>query len=431
MNKDLVAIFEYLERERGIKREVIIDAIQESLQIAARKSVLGAVNVQVHIHSKTGEIEVFCDKEVVEKVSNPNEEISLKAAREIKPDAELNEMITVAITPREFGRIAAQKARQIISQKLKGAERDVIHEEYRHRVNQLISGTVKRVIRGNIIIVDLGKVEGILPPRNYPKTEKYQVGEKVFALLLEVRDTEMGGAEVVLSRSHPEFVKQLLIQEVPEIADGLIEIEKIVREAGYRTKVVVRSLDPKIDPVGACIGMRGIRIKNIVRELHNEKIDVIPYAAEKLELLQAALDPIQIRYVKLSEDGNHIFLVVDDESFPTAIGKKGLNVRLLSALVDAQLEIRKESEHQRLQAIERANLATSDDVSLDTTLSDIEGVNALILDQLIAAGFDTPRKLLLATPDALITIPGINIKTAEKLLDQVRFGNVNKAKNGI
>lgn len=426
MNKDLVAIFEYLERERGIKREVIIDAIQESLQIAARKSIHGAVNVQVQIHSKTGEIEVFCDKEVVEKVTNPSEEISLKAALELKPDAQMNDMITVAITPKDFGRIAAQKARQIISQKLKGAERDVIYEEYRHRVNQLISGTVKRVIRGSIVIVDLGKVEGVLPPRNYPKTEKYQVGDRVFALLLEVRDTEMGGAEVVLSRSHPEFVKQLLIQEVPEISDGLIEIEKIVREAGYRTKIIVRSLDPKIDPVGACIGMRGIRIKNIVRELHNEKIDVIPYAPEKLDLLAAALDPIQIKSVKVSEDGNHIFLVVDDESFPTAIGKKGLNVRLLAALIDAQLEIRKESEHQKLQAIERANLATSEDVSLDEPLAHIEGVSALLLDQLIAAGFDTPRKLLLTTPDALISIPGINIKTAEKLLDQVRFGNVNK-----
>src|ERR1700733_14004419 len=228
MNKDLIAVFEYLEREKGIKREIVISAIEESLQAAARKSVTGASNVTVTINPKTGNIDVYCEKEIVEDVEVPSQEISIEEAREIDPEAQMGQFIDVIVTPKDFGRIAAQKARQIITQKLRGAERDVIYEEYRHRINELISGTIKRFVKGSNLIIDLGKVEAIMPAREYPKTEKYQVGEKVLALLLEVKDTENGGAEVILSRSNPEFVRQLLIQEVPEISDGIIIIDKIV-----------------------------------------------------------------------------------------------------------------------------------------------------------------------------------------------------------
>lgn len=420
MNKDLVAVFEYLERERGIKREIVVDAIRESLEIAARKSIHGASNLQISIHSKTGVIDVLCDKEVVEKVHNPIQQIGLKEALQFSPKAQIGAFITVTVTPRDFGRIAAQKARQIIQQKLKGAERDVIYEEYRHRVGQLISGTVKRIGRGNTVVVDLGKVEGIMPLRNFPMTEKYQVGDRVLALLLEVRDTDMGGAEVVLSRSHPEFVKQLFAQEIPEISDQTISIEKIVREAGYRTKLIVRSSDPKVDPVGACIGMRGIRVKNIIRELNNEKIDIIPFSGNKLELLQNALDPIEIRHLEVSEDETEVSVVVKDDEFAAAIGKKGLNVRLIGYLLDLHLDIQKEGDYQRIQALERANLATGDEPWLDEVIEQIEGVSSLVVGQLVAEGYDTPRKLLLAGPDKLVTIPGVSLETAEKILELVR-----------
>ena len=420
MNKDLVAIFEYLERERGIKREFVIQAIEESLQVAARKSFQGAANVEVTINSKTGEIVVTCDKEVVQKVSLPNEEISLKDALTLDPNAEIGQILRVSVTPKDFGRIAAQKARQIIAQKLRGAEREVIHEEYRHRVNDLISGSVKRIGKNGVVIVDLGKVEGILPRRHYPPTEKYSIGDKVFALLLEVRDTELGGAEVVLTRSHPDFVKQLLVQEIPEIGDGTVVIDRIVREAGYRTKVVVRSTDPKVDPVGACIGMRGIRIKNIIRELHNEKIDIIPFAPDQLQLLQLALHPIEIRSLRVSDDGTQVSVVVEDEDFASAIGKKGLNVRLISALIGTQIDIRKLTDYKRIKALERANLASSADPKLDEPFTHIEGISRLVVDQLIAEKLDTARKLLLAPPEQLAAIPGINLDMAEKILEQVR-----------
>lgn len=420
MNKDLIAIFEYLEREKGIKREIVIGAIEESLRAAARKSISGASNVTVTIHPKTGNIDVFCEKEIVDDVEVPAQEISLEAAREIDPDCQIGQFIDVIATPKDFGRIAAQKARQIITQKLRGAERDVIYEEYRHRANELISGTVKRFVRGSNIIVDLGKVEAIMPTKHYPKTEKYHVGEKVLALLLEVNDTENGGAEVVLSRSHPEFVRQLMVQEVPEISDGTVIIDKIVREAGYRTKLTVRSTDPKVDPVGACVGMRGIRVKNVVRELHNEKIDIIPFSQDAVELLQNALSPIEIRKVSVSEEDGTVSIVIDDDDFAAVIGKKGMNARLNSQLIGYELDIQRMSDYNRTKALQRTELAASDDPALDEPLTEIEGINNLIFEHMVAEGYNTPRRLLTASPEQLATIPGISLETADKILEKIR-----------
>lgn len=420
MNKDLVAIFEYLEREKGIKRDVVIKAIEESLQAAARKSVSGASNVTVTIHPKTGVIDVFCEKEIVDEVEVDSQEISLESARNIDPDAEIGQFIDVVVTPKEFGRIAAQKARQIITQKLRGAERDVIYEEYRHRKHELVSGTVKKFVRGSNIVIDLGKVEGIMPTKEYPKTEKYQIGEKVLALLVEVKDTEMGGAEVLLSRSNPEFVKQLFVQEVPEVSDGTIIIDKIVREAGYRTKLTVRSMDPKIDPVGACVGMRGNRVKNIVRELHNEKIDIVPYSNDPVELLQNALAPIEIRKINTNDDEKVISIVVDDDSFAAVIGKKGMNARLNSRLIDYDLEVQRMTDYKRAMEIERNEIASNEDPTLDAPLTSIEGVNSLIFDHLLAEGYSTMRSLLKASTEQLAAIPGISLEMADKILEQIR-----------
>lgn len=419
MNKDLVAIFEYLEREKGIKRDIIITAVEESLRAAARKSVKGLLNVSVHINSKTGNVDVIAQKEVVDHVTIPDEEISLEDARILNPNCEIGQWIDIAVTPSDFGRIAAQTARQIISQKLRSAERDVIYEEYRHRVNEIISGTVKRMIRGATLVVDLGKVEAILPDRFYPKTEKYNVGDRVQALLLEVRDTENGGAEVILSRSHPELVAQLFIQEVPEINDGTITIEKIVRDAGYRTKVAVRSHDPKIDPVGACVGIRGNRVKNIIRELNNEKIDIIPYSDNPATLLANALHPLEIKKLFISDDKSVITIVVNDEDYPAALGKRGMNARLNGELAGVELQVQKMSQYQAAMNLERAQIAQSEDQSLDEKLS-IEGISNMIIQSLAGAGFDTPRKVLNATAEQLATIPEISLEMADRILEQIR-----------
>ncbi|MEI8329505.1 MAG: transcription termination factor NusA [Chlamydiia bacterium] len=419
MNKDLLAIFEYLEREKGIKRDVIINAVEEALRAAARKSVKGFINVSVTINSKTGSIDVIAQKEVVDKVTLPEEEISLADAQLINPYCEIGQWLDINVTPQDFGRIAAQTARQVISQKLKSAERDVIYEEYRHRAGEIISGTVKKIIRGATLIIDLGKVEGILPDRFYPKTEKYNVGERVQALLLEVKDTENGGAEVILSRSHPEFVQQLFKMEVPELNDGTIVIEKIVREAGYRTKVAVSSSDSKVDPVGACVGVRGSRVKNIIQELNNEKIDIIPYSDDPLQLLQNALSPLEIKKYSVDEASRSITLIVEDDNYPTVLGKRGLNARLNGELIDMDLHLQKMSDYKEAMLIQRSQLAASDDITLDESLR-IEGVNSLIIESLISAGYDTPRKVLNSTLEQLATIPGISVEMADKILDQIR-----------
>lgn len=420
MNKDLIAIFEYLEREKGIKREIVINAITESLRAAARKSVKGlGEKVSVEIHPKTGEIEVFTQKKIVEKVAHPSDEISIEDARVLEPECQVGQWLEISITPQDFGRIAAQAARQIITQKLKGAERDVIYEEYRHRVGEIISGTVKRFIRGRTIVVDLGKVEAILPERNYPKLERYNPGEKVQALLLEVRDTEGGGAEVILTRSHPEFVAALFTQEVPELHDKTVAIERIVRDPGYRTKLAVRSYDPKVDPVGTCVGVRGTRIKNIIRELNNEKIDVVPFSDDQLQLLQNLLAPAEIKKMKVYED--RVWMVVMDEDYPTVIGKKGMNARLIGQMIGKEIDVQKTSEYQKILTIQMTELAESEDPSFDERLK-IEGVSGLIIESLVASGYDTLRKFMQEKPAEIPTkVPGVNYyDLADKILEQTR-----------
>jgi len=420
MNKDLIAIFEYLEREKGIKREIVINAISDSLRAAARKSVKGlGEKVTVEINPKTGEIEVFTQKKIVEKVTNPMDEISIEEAKNLESECQVGQWLEISITPQDFGRIAAQAARQVITQKLRGAERDVIYEEYRHRAGELISGTVKRFIRGRTIVVDLGKVEAILPERNYPKLERYNVGEKVQALLLEVRDTDNGGAEVILTRSHPEFVEQLFIQEVPELHDKTVSIEKIVRDPGYRTKLAVRSYDPKVDPVGTCVGVRGTRIKNIIRELNNEKIDVVPFSDDQIQLLQNLLAPTEMRKMKVYDD--RIWMVVMDEDYPTVIGKKGMNARLIGQMIGKEIDVQKISEYQKLLSIQMAELADTPETAFDERLK-IEGVSGLINESLVGAGYDTMRKFMQAPPaEVPAKVPGVNYyDLADKILEQIR-----------
>lgn len=417
MNKDLVAIFEYMEREKGIKRELLIGAIESALKAAAIKSLTEEANITVEINPKTGDIDLFSEKKIVEEVHNPALEISLEQAKELDPDCEIEQFIDVPVQLANLGRIAAQKARQIISQKIRGAERDVIYEEYRHRINDIVSGVVKRFAKGVNLVVDLGKVEALLPARYYPKTEKYKIGDKIYALLLEVQDLDNGGAEVILTRSHPEFVKELFKQEVPELDEGIITIVKIVRDAGYRTKMAVRSNDPKLDPVGACVGVRGNRVKNIIRELNNEKIDIVPYSEDVFMFLQNLLSPVEIRKIAINEEEKAIAIVVDDDNFPTVIGKRGMNARLCSQMIDYELEVQRMSEYNKVLEIQRFQLAESTDPKLDLPL-EIGGVNRLILQNLIHAGFDTLRKVLKASVTELASVPGISLDMAYKIQEE-------------
>lgn len=417
MNKDLVAIFEYMEREKGIGRQIMIEAIETAILTAAKKSAKEA-NLSVTVHPKTGDIEVLMEKEIVEKVEYPDREISLLAAQELDPECEIGQFIDVPIPPERFGRIAAQTAKQVISQKIRGAEKEVIYAEYRDRVGEILPGIVKRFVKGANLIVDLGRVEALLPARFYPKTESYQIGDKIYALLYEVQELDNGGAEAILSRSHPEFAHQLFIQEVPELEEGVVTIERIVRVAGYRTKMAVRSSDPRVDPVGACVGMRGARVKNVIRELNNEKIDIFPYADDAIDLLQNALAPIEIRKVALNEEEGVVAIVIDDADFAAVIGKRGFNARLTSELIGYELEVQRMSEYNKALEIQRLQLAEAEDPTLDEPLA-IEGINRLVIQSLVAAGYDTLRKLLQARIDQIADVPGISLEIAYKIMEEV------------
>lgn len=419
MNKDLLAIFEYLEREKGINRDLIVTAIEDALVVAARKGQKGMVNMSVTVSPKTGEIRAVTEKEVVETVEYPAEEISLEEAKELEETLQVGDWIEIEVPPDSFGRIAAQVARQMISQKIRGAERDVIYEEYRHRIGELISGTVRRVTKGHTLIVDLGKVEAIMPGRFYPKLEKYHIGERVMALLYDVQDTENGGAEVILSRSHPEFVSALFVQEVPEIGEGVIEVKKIVREAGFRTKMAVYSSDMKIDPVGACVGVRGNRVKNIIRELNNEKIDVLPFSDDPFVLLKNAISPCEIKKAEFEEQEDLIRLVVEDEDYPSVLGRKGTNARLTAELVGLKVEIHKASEFQKQLIVERRELSLLEDPILDEVIESLPGINKLILDNVRSCGLDTARKLLNTSATDLAKEADISVEMADQILQEV------------
>lgn len=419
-NKELIAIFDYMEKERGIKREKVAEAIAESLKLAARKSIKDVSEIDIEIDPRTGEIVVLAKKQVVDEVEDPAEQLSLEEALELNPDCEIGDWLQVEVTPKDFGRIAAQKARQVITMKLKMAERDVVYEEYRDRVGEIISGSVKRIVRRADLVIDLGKVEGYMPMSEYPKTERYQVGDRVVALLWEVQDTPSGGAEVVLSRSRPEFVYQLFMQEVPEISEGVVEIVRIARDAGYRTKLAVEARDPKVDPVGACVGMRGTRVKNIIRELSNEKVDILPYSSDPEEMLRRALSPIEPKYIRIDAAIREATVVVEDEDYPIVLGRRGMNARLCGDLIDMEVKVHRLRIYQKQMALERRSLAEGEDPKLDEKITSLEGINRLVFEHIAEAGYDTPRKLLLCMPEDLASIHGVTLDLANQILQTVK-----------
>lgn len=419
MNKELIAIFEYLEHEKGIKRDVVIKAIEDSLSLAARKKNKGVNNVSVEVNPKTGVITAYARKEVVDHIEYPEEEILLEEALQFDPDVQIGDWLDVIVTPEDFGRIAAQTARQVIAQKLRGAEKEVIYEEFRHRVGELISGTIRRISKGGTLIVDLGKVEALLPTRFYPKAENYQVGDRVLAILLEVQDTENGGAEVILSRSHPSFIEALMDQEIPELSEGVIQIRKIVRDGGFKTKVALISNDLRLDPVGACVGVRGARIKNVLRELGNERVDLFPWSDDVETLIRNSLAPTEIKRIEYADNGR-VILVVDDAAYPSALGRRGVNARLVSELIERPLEIYKETDFDRGILEQQQKLSSSDDPRLDEPVSSIPGINKLIVEAFIAHGFDTPKKILQMNPIELAKEMQLSSEMIDDILDKIR-----------
>src|ERR1017187_424499 len=341
MNADFLAVLEFWEREKGINRDVLSNAVQEALLSAAKRAIGPARELRVMIDQKNGDIRAFAKLVVSEKVISKHDQISLFDARRIRAEAQLGEEVEVEVTPVGFGRIAAQYAKQALMQHIRREEKRLIFTEFKDRVGDIINGTVRRFDRSDVL-VDLGKYEALLPNRERVPTEEYQVGERIRCYVKAVEDGPHG-PEIILSRSDPRFVIKLFQLEVSEINDGTIEVKGIAREPGFRTKLAVWTRDEKVDPVGACVGLRGQRVKNIVRELNNEKVDIIKWDPNIKNYIANALAPAQLKAFAVDEARHRVKIMVAEDQLSLAIGKRGQNARLTSKLTGWQIDIEPET----------------------------------------------------------------------------------------
>jgi N utilization substance protein A len=404
MNNELIAVLDYMERERGLDRNTLLRAVESALLSASKKSFGPTKDLRIEINDKTCDIRAFAMLTVAEKVNSPSEEILLTQARRYKPEAQVGDQVEVEVTPKNFGRIAAQTAKQAILHRIRQAEKDMVFEEYKNRPGDIVSGLVRRFDRSDVII-DLGRAEAVMPARERVPTEEYQIGDRIRAFIAGVEKT-VQGPEIILSRSHPDFVRRLFELEVSEIADGTVAIKGIAREAGFRTKIAVLSNDDKVDPVGACVGMRGIRVKNIVRELSGEKIDIVRWNDDVKMFVQNALAPAKLIRVNVDEAAHTVHVIVDPEQLSLAIGKKGQNARLTAKLTGWKIDIQKEEAEITFE--EKVALAVAQ-------MAGVEGIGAEAAEKLVHSGFLTLEGILAADTDDLTAIEGIDEEMARAI----------------
>lgn len=347
MTKELFYAIEQISREKGIPKEVLVSALESALLSAARKKYGGRENVHLKIDEKTYSIDLYETKRIVEKVENADEEVSLKEARKMAPEKGLGEEIDFPLDIHDFGRIAAQTAKQVIFQRVREAERDVIYNEYKDKIGQVVSGTVMRKEKG-LYFVNIGKTEAIMPVRETLPMESLKRGDMVRAYIEDIRTTSKGPA-IIITRTSPQFVAALFKAEVPEISEGLVVVKDVVREPGERTKIAVYSTNSSIDPVGACVGMKGTRVQSIVRELKGERIDIIPWTDDPRMLIARALSPASIERVGVNEDEKTAMVVVNDQQLSVAIGRRGHNVKLAMKLTGWDIDIISESEYSKIK----------------------------------------------------------------------------------
>lgn len=402
----MLAVIESLEKERGIERESLIQMVEAALISASRKSVGPVKDLRIEMDRKTLAIRAFAKVVVVETARSRQTEISLSEARRISPSAVLGDELEVEITARGFGRIAAQAAKQAIIQRIRQAEKDIVLKEYKDKVGDVVSGSIVRLDR-NDVIVDLGRVEAIMPASERVRTEDYVTGDRIRAYIVSVQE-HSSGRHIVLSRSHPNFVKRLFELEISEIADGTVEIKGIAREPGFRAKIAVLSHDEKVDPVGACVGMKGMRVKNIVRELLGEKIDVVRWNEDVKTFVQNSLAPAKLSKVIVDEENKKVTVVVDADQLSLAIGKRGQNARLTSKLLGWKVDIQKDKEDETFE--EKVARAVGG-------LAEMEGVSKELAEKLVHAGFLTVEDLASASIEDLVKLEGIELDQAKMILD--------------
>ena len=374
-NKELILALEDLEKEKGIKKEYLLESIESALVTAYKRNFDALENVKVVMDKQTGATYVYSIKEVVERANDPVQEISLDEAKKINKSIQIGDNVEIEIVPKNFGRIAAQTAKQVIVQKIREAEREIIYTEYSDKKGEIVSGPIQKSEKG-IVVMDLGKLEGVMPLKEQIPTEHYNVNDKIKAYVVDVEKGEKGAPQVIVSRSHPDFVRKLLEFEIPEIYEGLIEIKSVSRDPGKRSKVAVYSQDPNIDPVGSCVGQRGIRIQNIINELHGEKIDVIEWNPDISIYIAAALLPAKIMAVDSKEEEKFAQVIVPDDQLSLAIGKAGQNARLAAKLTNWKIDIKSESQFRQMLEEkaneEKANEENAEKNELDETENESE-----------------------------------------------------------
>jgi N utilization substance protein A len=421
---------ELLSREKGIEPGIVVGAVEEAIALATRKYYKTQENMRGELNKETGEITAYIYKTVVadaEQVEDPLNQITLEEANELAPGVEIGSEIRMYRDTSPLGRIAAQLAKQVIFQKVREAERDTIFQEYAHREKEVLNATVKR-IEGQDVIYDLGKAEARCPRREQSRLEQFSIGERVRVVLLKV-DRAAKGPQVVVSRAAPELVSNLFQSEVPEIYDNTVVIRAIAREAGERTKIAVQSRDKDVDPVGACVGMKGMRVQSIIRELRGEKIDIIEFSDEITTFAEKALQPAKVSRVSISDlTDKQLEVIVDDTQLSLAIGKKGQNVRLAAKLLGWKIDIK--SEEEKRQEVEQQMQALTGGPS--TPIEQVSELGEAIIQKLVAAGITTVESLADMTPEQLEEIPGIGEKTLEKISVAVRhyFGHFEEGEEG-
>jgi N utilization substance protein A len=414
----LYQTIETLSRDKGIEAEVVIGAVEDAIALATRKYYKTQENMRAEMDRDTGEIRAYVFKTVVESPEQVEDEVNqmtLEQARELAPEVEVGGELRFYKDTTPLGRIAAQMAKQVIFQKVREAERDTVFNEYNHRAGEVLNATVKRLEPMDVIF-DLGKAEARMPKREQSRLEQFAVGERVRVVMLRV-DRAAKGPQVIVSRAAPALVQSLFQSEVPEIYDGTVSIRAIAREAGERTKIAVMSRDKDVDPVGACVGMKGMRVQSIIRELRGEKIDIIEYSEEITTFAEKALQPAKVSRVSITDLADkQIEVIVDDTQLSLAIGKKGQNVRLAAKLLQWKIDIK--SEEEKRQEVEQQMQAMSGGPT--TPIEQVTELGETILEKLIAAGITTVEEVADMTAEELAEVPGIGEKTIEKISVAVR-----------
>jgi N utilization substance protein A len=417
MNKDLIYVVEQIGREKGIGKEVLFEALESALLSASKKTMGAADNVRMQIDRQTGTLRVFARKKVVAAVTDPKLEITLPEARRLNAEAQLEDEIEQELAPQEFGRIAAQTAKQVILQRVRDAERDAVYAEFIDREGKIVRGAVHRIEKRNVI-VELGKAEAVITEREQLPGERYNPGDRLRAYMLEVKKTAKG-PQILLSRTHPGFLVRLFETEIPEIAEGIVLVKAAAREPGERAKVAVSSTKRDVDPIGACVGLRGTRIQVISRELRGEKIDIVEWSPDPTVFVARALSPAKVSSVTVEQrpegeegdDLRSVLVVVPDNQLSLAIGKKGQNARLAAKLTGFRVDIKSEGEVEEERRRDEEERAEGRE-----HLVELPGVGTQLVEKLIEAGLHSPARIVAAGLPALQALPGVGETKASSIL---------------